>query len=394
MNEEFDFIPYGPDAVHFGPFTVTVRAGGAPGDGVRPARRGRRPHPRLLRRQRRLPRPRGHRARRRPVPVRGVVPRGRAQPAGPAPHRRRGRAHGRRSPARGGCCSPTSRRGTTRRRCSARRSGSTTARWSSRRPARPTTSEPPGVPLSAIHRAHAGCSKTALAPSGMMGAAMITLENVTKRYGQFTAVDDISFVAQPGKVTGFLGPNGAGKSTSMRVMVGLTPQDGGQAPIGGHRFSEIPNPAATSACCSTPPRSTPAAPAARCCGSARRPWASGAERVEEMLELVGLSGTEAKRRVRNYSLGMRQRLGIANALMGDPSVLILDEPVNGLDPAGIHWMRGLLRTLRGAGRNRPALLAPAPRGRDDRRRDGADRSRQDRRAGHQGRAAPDRAAPT
>ena len=178
---------------------------------------------------------------------------------------------------------------------------------------------------------------------------MITLEHVTKRYGQFTAVDDISFVAQAGKVTGFLGPNGAGKSTSMRVLVGLTPQNGGVALIGGHRYSDIPNPC-------------------RHVGvlldaSAQHGGRTGREvlrlsaatigikrdRVEEMLELVGLSGIEAKRRVRNYSLGMRQRLGIANALLGEPSVLVLDEPVNGLDPAGIHWMRGLLRNFVGRG---------------------------------------------
>jgi ABC-2 type transport system ATP-binding protein len=172
---------------------------------------------------------------------------------------------------------------------------------------------------------------------------MIELRNVTRRYGGFTAVDDVSFVARSGRVTGFLGPNGAGKSTSMRVMVGLTPPDHGTATIGGLRYSQIPNPG-------------------RHVGvlldaSAQHGGRTGREvlmigaltmglpesRVDEMLALVGLSGTEAKRRVKNYSLGMRQRLGIAHALLGDPSVLILDEPANGLDPAGIHWMRGLLR---------------------------------------------------
>jgi ABC-2 type transport system ATP-binding protein len=172
---------------------------------------------------------------------------------------------------------------------------------------------------------------------------MIELEGITMTYGGFTAVDDVSFTARPGRVTGFLGPNGAGKSTSMRIMVGLTRPDRGRATIGGHRYADIPNPA-------------------RHVGvlldaSAQHAGRTGREvlvlsaltmglpvaRVEEMLELVGLSETEARRRVRNYSLGMRQRLGIANALMADPSVLVLDEPANGLDPAGIHWMRSLLR---------------------------------------------------
>ncbi|RNM13705.1 ABC transporter ATP-binding protein [Nocardioides pocheonensis] len=173
---------------------------------------------------------------------------------------------------------------------------------------------------------------------------MIKLEGVTKSYGGFTAVDDVSFTAQPGRVTGFLGPNGAGKSTSMRIMVGLTHPDRGSATIGGHKYVDIPNPG-------------------RHVGvlldaSAQHAGRTGREvlavtaltmglpdsRVDEMLELVGLTETESKRRVRNYSLGMRQRLGIASAFMADPSVLILDEPANGLDPAGIHWMRGLLRS--------------------------------------------------
>ncbi|MCZ4498050.1 MAG: transporter [Marmoricola sp.] len=172
---------------------------------------------------------------------------------------------------------------------------------------------------------------------------MIKLEGVSKRYGDFIAVDDVSFVAQPGRVTGFLGPNGAGKSTSMRIMVGLTPPDRGTSTIGGLNYADIPNPG-------------------RHVGvlldaSAQHAGRTGREvlslsaltmglpmaKVDEMLTLVGLNETESKRRVKNYSLGMRQRLGLANALIGDPSVLILDEPANGLDPAGIHWMRVLLR---------------------------------------------------
>ena len=172
---------------------------------------------------------------------------------------------------------------------------------------------------------------------------MITLENVTKRYGHFTAVDDVSFVAKPGRVTGFLGPNGAGKSTSMRVMVGLTPADGGRATIGGHLYSEIPNPARHVGVLLDASAQHAGRTGREVLRISADTMGVGAKRVEEMLELVGLSGTEAKRRVRNYSLGMRQRLVIANAFLGDPSILILDEPVNGLDPAGIHWMRGLLR---------------------------------------------------
>ncbi len=178
---------------------------------------------------------------------------------------------------------------------------------------------------------------------------MITIENVTKRYGQFTAVDDISFVAQPGKVTGFLGPNGAGKSTSMRIMVGLTPANGGVARIGGHLYSEIPNPARHVGVLLDASAQHAGRTGREVLRLSGETIGVGRARVEEMLELVGLSGTEAKRRVRNYSLGMRQRLGIANAFLGEPSVLILDEPVNGLDPAGIHWMRGLLRTFAGQG---------------------------------------------
>ena len=172
---------------------------------------------------------------------------------------------------------------------------------------------------------------------------MITLEHVSKSYGGFTAVDDVSFTAHPGRVTGFLGPNGAGKSTSMRIMVGLTHADRGTATIGGHKYADIPNPGRHVGVLLD-------ASAQHAGRTGREVLALSAltmglpeSKVEEMLELVGLTETESRRRVRNYSLGMRQRLGIANALMADPSVLILDEPANGLDPAGIHWMRSLLR---------------------------------------------------
>ncbi len=172
---------------------------------------------------------------------------------------------------------------------------------------------------------------------------MITVDRLTRKYGAFTAVDDVSFVAQPGKVTGFLGPNGAGKTTTMRVMVGLTPPTSGNVTIGGHLYKDIPNPGRHVGVLLD-------ASAQHAGRTGREILTLGAQtmglpltRVDEMLELVSLDKSEAKRRLRNYSLGMRQRLGIAHALLGDPSVLILDEPANGLDPAGIRWMRGLLK---------------------------------------------------
>ena len=172
---------------------------------------------------------------------------------------------------------------------------------------------------------------------------MIEVHDLTKKYGGFTAVDQVTFTVRPGTVTGFLGPNGAGKSTTMRMICGLTPPSGGGATVLGVPYSQIPNPGTSVGVLLD--------------ASAQHAGRTGREvltlsamvmgldrsRVDEMLKLVGLTQSEAKRRVGNYSLGMRQRLGIANALLGDPKVLVLDEPANGLDPAGIHWMRGLLR---------------------------------------------------
>ena len=172
---------------------------------------------------------------------------------------------------------------------------------------------------------------------------MITVENLTKRYGGFTAVDDISFEVRPGSVVGFLGPNGAGKSTAMRMMTGLTPATSGRSTVLGKPYRDLHNPGRQVGVMLD--------------ASAQHPGRTGREvlrlaaiqigvtksRVDEALALVGLTDEEAGRRVRNYSLGMRQRLGLASALLGQPEVLILDEPANGLDPQGIHWMRGLLR---------------------------------------------------
>ncbi len=172
---------------------------------------------------------------------------------------------------------------------------------------------------------------------------MIIVERLTKRYGPFTAVDDVSFEAKAGLVTGFLGPNGAGKTTAMRIMSGLTPATRARRPCSAGRMPPCRTRGATSGCCSTPRRSTPGRTGREVLTLGAILMGVGKQRVDEMIELVGLTEKEANRRVRNYSLGMRQRLGIAHALLGDPEVLILDEPANGLDPAGIRWMRDLLR---------------------------------------------------
>ena len=172
---------------------------------------------------------------------------------------------------------------------------------------------------------------------------MITVEGLTRKYGSFTAVDNVSFVCQPGRVTGFLGPNGAGKTTTMRVMVGLTPPTTGRVTIGGHLYNDIPNPGRHVGVLLDASAQHAGRTGREILELGARTMGLPATRVDEMLELVSLTPVEAKRRLRNYSLGMKQRLGIAHALLGDPSVLILDEPANGLDPAGIRWMRGLLK---------------------------------------------------
>ena len=173
--------------------------------------------------------------------------------------------------------------------------------------------------------------------------AMITVQGLTRRYGGFAAVDDVTFTCQPGRVTGFLGPNGAGKTTTMRILVGLTSATSGTATIGGSSYVDLANPGRHVGVLLD-------AGAQHGGRTGREVLTLGAitmglprSRVDEMLHLVSLTPDEASRRVRNYSLGMKQRLGIAHALLGDPQVLILDEPANGLDPAGIRWMRGLLK---------------------------------------------------
>ena len=172
---------------------------------------------------------------------------------------------------------------------------------------------------------------------------MITVESLTKTYSGYTAVDDVSFTAQAGRVTGFLGPNGAGKSTTMRMMVGLTTPSTGTATIKGRPFADLPNPGLEVGVLLDASAQHAGRTGREILGIAQRTMGLPKVRVDEMLHRVSLTDNEAERRVKNYSLGMRQRLGIATALIGNPEVLILDEPANGLDPAGIRWMRDLLR---------------------------------------------------
>ena len=172
---------------------------------------------------------------------------------------------------------------------------------------------------------------------------MITIERLTKNYGRTLAVDDVTFTAAAGRVTGFLGPNGAGKSTTMRIMVGLTPATSGTVTISGRRFADLPNPGLEVGVLLDASAQHAGRTGREILTLAQRFMGLPRARVEQMLDVVSLTADEASRRVGDYSLGMRQRLGIATALIGDPEVLILDEPANGLDPAGIRWMRDLLR---------------------------------------------------
>jgi len=184
---------------------------------------------------------------------------------------------------------------------------------------------------------------------GTRAGTRIEVRDLTKRFGSFTAVDSLSFTVEPGRITGFLGPNGAGKTTTLRMLLGLVRPSSGTATIGGLPYSEIATPL-------------------RVVGSALEatnfhPGRSGrnhlrvladtagvdSSRVDEMLEMVGIPAA-ARQRAGGYSMGMRQRLGLAAALLGDPQVLLLDEPANGLDPEGIRWLRTLLRHLSSQGK--------------------------------------------
>jgi ABC-2 type transport system ATP-binding protein len=178
---------------------------------------------------------------------------------------------------------------------------------------------------------------------------VIEARNLTKRYGDKTAVSDLSFTVEPGVVTGFLGPNGSGKSTTMRLILGLDAPDAGTVTVNGKRYAEYP----------APLHEVGALLEARSIHTGRSAYnhlralaqthGIPRHRVDELIEIVGLESV-ARKRAGQFSLGMGQRLGIAAALIGDPDVVILDEPVNGLDPDGIRWMRDLMKSLAAMGR--------------------------------------------
>jgi ABC-2 type transport system ATP-binding protein len=177
----------------------------------------------------------------------------------------------------------------------------------------------------------------------------IEVDGLTKNFGAFTAVDDLGFVVEPGRITGFLGPNGAGKTTTLRMVLGLVRPTRGTATIGGHPYADLADPLGTVGAALEATGFHPG----RSGRNHLRVLASAAgipdRRVDEMLELTGIPAA-ADQRAGGYSMGMRQRLGLAAALLGDPDVLVLDEPANGLDPEGIRWLRQFLRHLASEGR--------------------------------------------
>jgi len=192
-------------------------------------------------------------------------------------------------------------------------------------------------------------TETTPTPAPATPGARIEITGLTKRFGGFTAVDDLTFTVEPGRITGFLGPNGAGKTTTMRMLLGLIRPSAGTATINGTSYHDL----------ATPMRTVGAALEA----TNFHPGRSGRDhlivlataagiptaRVDQLLELTGIPAA-ARKRAGSYSMGMRQRLGLAAALLGDPQVLVLDEPANGLDPEGIRWLRQFLRHLSGQGK--------------------------------------------
>jgi ABC-2 type transport system ATP-binding protein len=195
--------------------------------------------------------------------------------------------------------------------------------------------------------------ETVSGPSGeiMTKSLPVAVEatELSKSYGAQRVVDRVSFQVPSGAITGFLGPNGAGKSTTLRMLVGLTPPSSGRASVLGVAFADLPNPGRRVGVLLDASAQHSGRSGREVLTLSARLMGLPTSRVDELIERVGLTAAEADRRVGTYSLGMRQRLGLAHALLGDPELLILDEPANGLDPAGIHWMRAVLREFTDAG---------------------------------------------
>jgi ABC-2 type transport system ATP-binding protein len=180
-------------------------------------------------------------------------------------------------------------------------------------------------------------------------ADALSATNLTKRYGDVVAVDDLTFSLEPGTITGFLGPNGAGKTTTLRLLLGLAEPTSGTAMVFGRPYRRIADPIRRVGAVLESGDFDPGRSGRNHLRALALAGGVGFERVEDVLALVELTAA-AGRVVRTYSLGMRQRLGLAGALLGDPELLILDEPSNGLDPAGMHWLRGFLRQFAQSGR--------------------------------------------
>jgi ABC-2 type transport system ATP-binding protein len=179
--------------------------------------------------------------------------------------------------------------------------------------------------------------------------AVVNVQGLTKRYGAVMAVEDLTFALAPGTITGFLGPNGAGKSTTLRLLLGLAKPTAGKALVFGRRYAELDHPARRVGAMLESGDFDPGRSGRNHLRAIALAIGASRSRVEEVVELVDL-GEVAHRRVKTYSLGMRQRLGLAGALLGDPELLLLDEPANGLDPEGVHWLRGFLRKFADQGR--------------------------------------------
>ncbi|HXF30552.1 MAG TPA: ATP-binding cassette domain-containing protein [Solirubrobacterales bacterium] len=172
---------------------------------------------------------------------------------------------------------------------------------------------------------------------------MIEAEKLTKKFAGRAVVEDVSFRCEPGSVTGFLGPNGAGKTTTMRMICGFARPDSGTSSVLGGEYRRLPNPGRQVGVLLDASAQHGGRRGREALAISAQTMGVEEARVDDLLGRVGLEPSAARKRVRQYSLGMRQRLGIANALIGDPEVLILDEPANGLDPEGMRWMRGLLK---------------------------------------------------